>query len=47
VFTPIVGQKQEERIQKALRRGLQLETAYWVLLVDAVYFGASSRMFRK
>lgn len=38
------GAKQDGRIQKGLRRGLQLEMAYWVLLVGIVYFGAGPMM---
>lgn len=38
------GANQVDRIKKGFRRGIQLEIAYWFLLVGVVYFGASSLM---
>lgn len=38
------GANQQDRIKKGFVRGLQLEVAYWFILVGVVFFGASTMM---
>lgn len=38
------GAKQEDRIKKGFRRGMQLEILYWAVLVGIVYFGSGRVM---